>query len=239
MEDWLSTIPRFTRTWFVGTIALSLLGRFQLINVYWLVLDADRLFNGFQLWRPVTALLYYPTSMHFLFNLYFLYNYSLRLETGMFAQRPADYLFMLLFSWTCSVIVALLAGFPLLMDVMVLVVIYVWCQLNKDTIVTFWFGLQFKAMYLPWVILIFNVVIVHSGLMELVGILIGHLYFFLMFKYPEDFGGRKLLQTPQFLYYYFPTVGGAARFGNAPVAPRDGGGVGTRGAFRGQGHTLG
>ena len=33
----------------------------------------------------------------------------------------------------------------------------------------------------------------------LLGILVGHLYFFLMFKYPQDFGGPRLLSTPQFL----------------------------------------
>jgi derlin-1 len=35
--------------------------------------------------------------------------------------------------------------------------------------------------------------------MELFGIVVGHLYFFLMFKYPQDFGGARLLQVPSFL----------------------------------------
>ena len=34
---------------------------------------------------------------------------------------------------------------------------------------------------------------------ELIGNLVGHLYFFLMFKYPMDLGGRSLLSTPEFL----------------------------------------
>lgn len=42
---------------------------------------------------------------------------------------------------------------------MVLSVLYVWCQLHKDVIVSFWFGTRFKAMYLPWVLLAFNVII--------------------------------------------------------------------------------
>lgn len=45
------------------------------------------------------------------------------------------------------------------MDPMVLSVLYVWCQLNKDVIVNFWFGSQFKAMYLPWVLFAFNLII--------------------------------------------------------------------------------
>lgn len=112
-----------------------------------------------------------------------------------------------------------------LMDPLVLSVLYVWCQLNKDVIVNFWFGTQFKAMYLPWVLLGFNVVIAGGGVMELIGILVGHLYFFLMFKYPQDFGGPSLLSTPQFLYNLFPNRGGGI-YGHAPSAQPGGGGGG-------------
>jgi derlin-1 len=55
---------------------------------------------------------------------------------------------MLLFNWLCSVIFGLFMGMPYLMDPMVLSVLYVYCQINKDQIVSFWFGTQFKAMYL-------------------------------------------------------------------------------------------
>lgn len=47
----------------------------------------------------------------------------------------------------------------LLMDPMVLSVLYVWCKLNKDVIVNFWFGTRFKAMYLPWVLLGMNLIL--------------------------------------------------------------------------------
>lgn len=81
---------------------------------------------------------------------------------------------------------------------MILSVLYVWCQLNKDVIVNFWFGTRFKAMYLPWVLLAFNFIL--SGAMfSLVGIVVGHLYFFLKFKYPQELGGAEYLTTPGIL----------------------------------------
>lgn len=84
------------------------------------------------------------------------------------------------------------------MDPMILSVLYVWCQLNKDVIVNFWFGTRFKAMYLPWVLLAFNFIL--SGAMfSLVGIVVGHLYFFLKFKYPQELGGASWLETPGIL----------------------------------------
>merc|ERR1740128_1028622 len=218
VQEWFKSFPLFTRYWFGGTVLFSLLGRFGLLSSHWLILSWYEFIHKFHIWRPITGLLYYPltpqTGFHFLIMLYFLYNYSLRLETGIFAGRPADYLTMLTFNWVLAVIVALFMNIPLLMDPMVISVLYVWCQHNRDTIVSFWFGTQFKAMYLPWVLMLFNLIIAGGGAMELAGILIGHLYFFLVFKYPQDFGGPALLRTPQFLYNYFPnTSGGMGGFG--------------------------
>lgn len=128
---------------------------------------------------------------------------------------------------------------------MVLSVLYIWCQLNKDTIVSFWFGTRFKAMYLPWVLLAFNMIISGGGVMELVGILVGHLYFFLMFKFPQELGGPVLLQTPSILKQWFPDqIGGVHGFGvppqraAAPDRDRPAGGL-FRGHNWGRGQTLG
>lgn len=223
--DWYRSIPVVTKYWFTGSVILPLLGRFGFIPLVYLILDYELLVYHFQIWRPITALFSYPlmpqTGFHYLLNLYFLYSYSTRLETGIFDGKPADYLFMMLFNWACLVIIGLLATIRFLMDPMILSVLYVWCQVNRDQIVTFWFGTQFKAMYLPWVLFGFNMILGNGGWHELLGILVGHLYFFLMFKYPQDFGGRQFLQTPSFLYSLLPNRrGGVAGFGVAPASRR-------------------
>ncbi|XP_018327162.1 derlin-1 [Agrilus planipennis] len=229
--DWYKNVPVFTKYWLTLTVGFTLLGRFGFVQPYHLLLLYEPL-KRFQIWRLITCVFYYPLSpssgFHFLINLYFLYNYSLRLETGQYQGKPADYLFLLIFNWLCCIVIGLIAEIYLLMDPMVLSVLYVWCQLNKDTIVNFWFGTRFKAMYLPWVLLAFNMIISGGGIMELVGILVGHLYFFLMFKYPQELGGPVLIQTPSILKQWFPdTVGGVHGFGRPPPRPtaptRDGG----------------
>ena len=35
--------------------------------------------------------------------------------------------------------------------------------------------------------------------MELIGIFVGHMFYFLKYKYPIDFGGTSFLETPQIL----------------------------------------
>jgi len=247
IQDWFYGLPLFTRYWFGGSVLFPLLGRFGLLSPYWLILLWEEFIHKFHVWRPLTALLYYPlnpqTGFHYLINLYFLYNYSNRLETGIFAGRPADYLTMLGFNWLLCVIIGLFMNMKLLMDPMIISVLYVWCQLNKDVIVQFWFGTQFKAMYLPWVLFAFNMIIKGGGVDELFGILVGHMYFFLMFKYPQDFGGASLLSTPSIFYSWFPNNrGGVSGFGQAPATTArggDGGGGGGFAGFGGGGHQWG
>ncbi|XP_050521187.1 derlin-1 [Daktulosphaira vitifoliae] len=221
ISAWYKSLPFFTKWWLTLTAAFTLAGRFGIISPYHFVLIYEPFIKKFQIWRPITALLMYPLSpgngFHFLVNCYFLYSYSLRLETDSFEGRPADYCFMLLFNWLCCVIIGLLAEIMVLMDPMVLSVLYVWCQLNKDVIVSFWFGTRFKAMYLPWVLFGFNFVISGGGLQELVGIIVGHIYFFLMFKYPQEMGGPQLIQTPQILYKFFPNQRTIHTFGQPPT----------------------
>lgn len=223
--EWFRGIPIVTRWWFILSIVFPLLGRVGLFHPYYMILDFELVAYKFQLWRPITSILFFPlgpgTGFHYLINLYFLYSYSTRLESGLFDGRPADFLFLLVFIAICLVLLGFALMFRLLMDSMILAVLYIWCQLNKDTIVSFWFGSQFKAIYLPWVLAAFNMILGQGGVMELMGIFVGHLYFFLMFKYPQDFGGRRFLTTPGIFYKLLPNRrGGVAGFGQAPAARR-------------------
>ncbi|CAK5083669.1 unnamed protein product [Meloidogyne enterolobii] len=174
---------------------------------------------------------------------YFLYNYSKDTETSVYDGRPADYLFMLIFNWICCVIICFVSEIYFLLEPMVLSVLYVWCQFNKDRTVSFWFGMQFKAVYLPWVLVAFNMVLRGGGINELIGILVGHTYYFLAFQYALDYGGSVIIKTPQFLYNYLPNrVGGFAGFGSVPqsrTATNRGGATGGGGHNWGTGRELG
>ncbi|XP_006879377.1 PREDICTED: derlin-1 isoform X2 [Elephantulus edwardii] len=203
--DWFRSIPAITRYWFAASVAVPLIGKLGLISPAYLFLWPEAFLYRFQIWRPITATFYFPvgpgTGFLYLVNLYFLYQYSTRLETGAFDGRPADYLFMLLFNWICIVITGLAMDMQLLMIPLIMSVLYVWAQLNRDMIVSFWFGTRFKACYLPWVILGFNYIIGGS--------------------YPMDLGGRNFLSTPQFLYRWLPSRrGGVSGFGVPPASMR-------------------
>lgn len=81
IADWYKNIPYFTKHWMTGSVVFTLLGRFGIVKPINLILLYEPL-KRFEIWRLVTSVLYYPASFHYLINLYFLYNYSRRLETG-------------------------------------------------------------------------------------------------------------------------------------------------------------
>ncbi|OXA46748.1 derlin-1 [Folsomia candida] len=244
ISDWFNSLPFFTRYWFGGTLALSLLGRFGLVPGQWLILNYTQIFSHFEIWRPITALFFYPispqTGFHFLLNCYFLINYSKLLENGEYQTVPADYALLLLMNWISCVVFGLFMNIMVLMDPMVLSVLYVWCNLNADTIVSFWFGTQFRAKYLPWVLFGFNLILSGGGVHELIGILVGHLYFFLKYQYIQQYGGQELISTPTFLQNWFPPRRGVAGFGQPPPGrPAAAAGAGGGGHGWGRGNTLG
>lgn len=222
--DWYRGIPDVTKYWFTASVIFPLAGRLGIVSGYHFLLVWEFLFQRFHIWRPFTAAVYYTitpqTGFHYLIMLYFLYSYSIRLETGIFAGRRADYVFMLAFCWLCAVILALALSVFIVWEGIILAAVYVWCQINRDQIVSFWFGIRFKASYLPWVLLAFNFILSGRIIQELIGIFVGHLYFFLKFKYPQDFGGRNLLVTPQILYKYIPNTRQTGGFGSAPPTRR-------------------
>jgi len=245
LGQWYKSIPKITRTWLTASVIVPVAVRLGLVRAHHLLLFMTPIFKQFQIWRLLTAVLFYPMGFNYLINLYFIYQYSGRLESSTFNGKPADYVFCLTFLWLCNIIVGSILSIPVLMEGMILSVMYIWCQLNKETIMQFWFGMQFKAMYMPWVIMLFHWIMSGSFLIQLCGIVIGHLYFFLVFKYPQDFGGARLLETPSFLYRYFPNEQtGISGFGTAPIprhqpgaaddAPNRG-----RQVFGGRGHVLG
>lgn len=81
----------------------------------------------------------------------------------------------------------------------------------------------------------------NGSLFAVVGILVGHLYFFLKFTYPQELGGSEFLQTPNFIKRYYPDVRPSGVFGFAPEGRADPAGPPPRrsGMFVGAGHRLG
>lgn len=79
-------------------------------------------------------------------------------------------------------------------------IIYLWAQKNRNSPVSFFFGIRFPAMYLPAVMLAFDFITDGNALGTLCAIVVGHFWFVLS----EVYGMRhpkihRMLQAPKFL----------------------------------------
>ncbi|RUP44775.1 hypothetical protein BC936DRAFT_149023 [Jimgerdemannia flammicorona] len=218
LRDWYNTVPPITRTLFMATLGLSVLGGLRLVNPYFLVLVWPDAITKFQVWRLFTSFFFHKLGFAFVMNLYFLYQYSQDLETQAFGNRTADYLFFVLFVMGLELIASYFLSLFLLGDALMLALVYVWSQHFRHKIVSFLFGFTFKAVYLPWVLVAYDILLgsgIPTGL--IVGIVTGHTYWFLDSVYPAA-GGPRLLRTPQLLYRFFPQVRGGYTMGGGVEA---------------------
>ena len=120
---------------------------------------------------------------------------------------------MLLFGIINISLVATYTKKPFLGHALTFMMTYVWGRRNEDVKMVFLGFLHFNAPYLPWVMLSFSVVLGKSDgiVMDLIGISVGHLYYFLEYVYPvvAEIRGwpiKHILQPPMFLHWLCGSV---------------------------------
>ena len=81
--------------------------------------------------------------------------------------------------------------------------VYVWARRNPHVRMNFFGLLTFNAPYLPWVLLGFSLLLGNSIAVDLLGMAVGHFYYFLEDVFPNQRGGMRLLTTPQIFKVLF------------------------------------
>ena len=77
---------------------------------------------------------------------------------------------------------------------------YVWARKNPNVHVSLMFILNFQAKYLPWVLLALYTFFEGAvPATEVIGITVGHIYFFLEEIVPKQ-TGRHVVKAPEFMY---------------------------------------
>lgn len=211
-----------------------------LIDPYLLILNWKLIFYKFQVWRLLTNFIFLgPFGFPFVIRLLMIIRYGVTLEKVTFEYRTADYAFMLIFSMAVILGMSALSvpymAMPLFSGSLVFLLVYVWSRNFPEQPVSIMGVFKLQGFYLPWALLVLTMLMGGSPVPDLIGILIGHLYYFLTVLHPAA-GGRELVKTPQFLKNAIQDMYGGYGFVNpnyrAPQAPE-------RRAFQGRGRRLG
>ncbi|KAM6192661.1 ATP-dependent RNA helicase DHX33 isoform 2-T2 [Sarcoramphus papa] len=199
-------VPPVTRAYTTACVLTTAAVQLELITPFQLYFNPELIFKHFQVWRLVTNYLFFgPVGFNFLFNMIFLYRYCRMLEEGSFRGRTADFVFMFLFGGLLMTLFGLFVNLVFLGQAFTIMLVYVWSRRNPYVRMNFFGLLIFQAPFLPWVLMGFSLLLGNSIIVDLLGIAVGHIYFFLEDVFPNQPGGGRLLRTPSVLKAIFDT----------------------------------
>lgn len=215
--SWYYEIPLISRLYLTSAVIVTTACFLDLVSPLTLYYNYDLIMRKSQYWRIITSFLYFGSfSIDFLFHMYFVVRYCRLLEEGSFRRRTADFLFMIVYGATMMLLLSVtfetFSRIKFLGHPLTFMMVYLWARDpdNYDVRMSFFGVLQFNAPYLPWVLLLFSLVLGNPIEMDLLGIIVGHTYYFLDHVYPQvallrGWSLKKIIVTPSILHYIFST----------------------------------
>ncbi|OXG26318.1 derlin-2/3 [Cryptococcus neoformans Bt120] len=210
VEQWITEIPPVTRAWVAGSIGMSLLVECQVVAPVQLYFSWKAAIVNMQVWRFITTFLYFgPVSLDLLFHIFFVMRYSRLLEENSFANRRADYAWLLFLCASFLLLVSSVATLPFLSSSLAFALVYIWSRRNPSVKMSLFGIITITAPYLPMALVLFTWVFqggVRAAVPDIVGALAGHTYVFLQDYWPREMWsttGRPEIQTPGFVKRLF------------------------------------
>lgn len=200
--EWYKSLPPISKAY--GTICLLFTTATQLglLDPYYVALIHRRAFKNLEVWRLFTNFFFLGRfSINFGIRLLMIARYGVQLEQGPFQRRTADFLFMMIFGaltlLALSVIPFLYS--PFLGISLVFMLVYVWSREFPNANINIYGLVTLKAFYLPWAMLALDVIFGSPIVPDLLGIVAGHLYYFLTVLHPLA-TGKNILKTPSWVH---------------------------------------
>eukprot|EP00299_Pterocystis_sp_00344_P006659 c1860_g1_i2.p1 GENE.c1860_g1_i2~~c1860_g1_i2.p1 ORF type:complete len:228 (+),score=29.91 c1860_g1_i2:33-716(+) len=206
LQDWFQELPVITRTYLSLAMVTTVSCGIELISPFQLYLNFHLIFTRFEFWRLVTNFCYFGKfGLDFLFHMFFLVRYCRMLEEGPgFRGRPADFLWMIFLGSVLMLLICPFMKVHFLGSALTFMMVYVWSRRNYNVHMSFLGLFSFTAAYLPLVLLGFSWLLHGSMNLDLLGIFVGHTYYFFEDVYPS-LGGKRWINTPYLLHFIFGT----------------------------------
>jgi len=198
--DYYNNIPPITRIYVtmigVCTLLGLLLGEERAQAV--LALDPMRLIYGMEIWRPFTAASFLgKPSTSWLMSAYYLHDYGSSLET---AYGPADYLVFLATQVSLLTLLSMMLGVPFFTSSVITGMLWVLSRATPQA------KARLLVISLPYWVLPYGLMVsdclqaqqASAAIPHILGIMVGHFYYFHRFIWPKT-GGEEWLRAPDFL----------------------------------------
>lgn len=201
-------VPPVTRTYITASFLTTLALQMEFISPFQLYFNPKLIFNQHQYWRLITAFLFFgQLGFHCLFNMAFTYRYCRMLEEEFYRNRTADFFYLFLVGGSLMNILAYFVNLLFLGQAFAIMLVYIWSRRNPAIRMNFFGLLSFQAPYLPWVLLGFSILLGSSTAVDMIGIVVGHFYYFFEDVFPNEPHGFRVLETPRFIKMSFQALG--------------------------------
>ncbi|KAG8220176.1 Der1-like protein, partial [Butyriboletus roseoflavus] len=181
-------VPPITFAWLAPSVVTSLTVQCQVVTPLQLYFSFRSAFTNAQRWvgkpwRMLSTFFHFgPLSLDFIFHLFFFMRYSRMLEESSFANRRADYLWLLLFSSLMLLALSPLVNLPFLSSSLAFVPIYIWSRRHPSTSIALFGIFTISAPYLPIALVGLSWIITgtwKAAAGDLIGCAVGHIGWFL------------------------------------------------------------
>ncbi|VDC04462.1 unnamed protein product [Peniophora sp. CBMAI 1063] len=201
IEVWINQIPPITRTWLLLSVVTSIAVQCQIVTPLQLYFSFKSAFTNGQLWRPFTNFFYFGSmSLDFIFHMFFFMRYSRMLEESSFANKKADYFWLLFLCAVMLLGLSPLFNLPFLSSPLAYVPIYFWSRRHPGTPISLFGVVTITAPYLPFALIGFSWLLSgtwYAALNDLIGCLVGHIAWFVRDVWAREMlGGPTILSEP-------------------------------------------
>lgn len=129
--------------------------------------------------------------------MYLLVRHCKSLEEGSFRRRSSDFLWMLLLGAAVMLATAPYTKLYMFGHSLSFMVMYLWAKRNPHLRLSIFGIINCTAPYWPWINVLFAMLMGASPKPDLLGIAVGHVYYFLEDVYPRmSSGNRRWLGAP-------------------------------------------
>ncbi|KAL5569853.1 hypothetical protein UlMin_026428 [Ulmus minor] len=239
--EYYRSLPPVSKTYGVACLMTTFAFYLRPYNPENIALDYGLVIKRFQVWRLVTNFFFLgPFSLPFAFDLFIIAKYGVSLERGPFDKRTADYVWMLIFGALSLLVISVVPFLwsPWMGSSLVFMIVYVWGREFPNARISIYGLVSLKGFYLPWAMLALDLLFGNPLKPSILGMVAGHLYYFLTVLYPLS-GGKDIFKTPLWVHKIVAYWGEGTQM-NAPVKSEPYAGVVFRGrSFKLRGKTAG
>ena len=192
--------PKITKILVLSSFGISVLVWSGLINTLDIYLNFYLIFHKYEIWRILTTFLYFGEfNLNLILHMFIFFRDSKILERKIFQGNSADYLYFILFCMIFLLLLSPITKTLFLSTSLNFAMMYYWGRKSKMTNVEFMGVFTFRAPYLSIFHLMISFLLGYEYKELIIGIIVGHVYFFLKEILPRIKGvkGIKLLETPK------------------------------------------